>query len=73
MSFGLSNAPRTFQQAMIKLFKDFDFVKVYLDDILVHSSGEEQRCNHLLKVLTILKEQGMAINFNKTNFFKKTK
>ncbi|KAG0420343.1 Retrovirus-related Pol polyprotein from transposon 17.6 [Dictyocoela roeselum] len=37
MPFGLTDAPRTFQYAMTKIFSDLEFVKIYLDDILVHS------------------------------------
>jgi hypothetical protein len=70
MPFGLSNAPRTFQHAMNKLFKEFTYVKVYLDDILVNSPTEEIHCLHLQNVLNILKNQGIAINFSKSNLFK---
>ncbi|MGL4501242.1 MAG: reverse transcriptase family protein, partial [Planktothrix sp.] len=41
MPFGLANAPRPFQKAMIRLLGDLEFVKVFLDDILVHSPDEK--------------------------------
>lgn len=71
MPFGLSNAPRTFQRSMNALFGKLSYVKVYLDDILVHSKTEEEHCEHLETVLNTFKNEGIAINFNKSNFFKK--
>ena len=38
MSFGLKNAPSIFQRKMDEIFNDCaDFVRVYIDDILVYS------------------------------------
>ena len=37
MSFGLTSAPATFKRLMDKLFAGWDFVFVYLDDILIAS------------------------------------
>lgn len=56
MPFGLANAPRTFQRAMTKLFDGFSFVKVYLNDILVHSKSESKHFEHLIQVFIMLKE-----------------
>ena len=70
MPFGLSNAPRTFQAAMLAFFRDFKFVKVYLDDILVHSKSEIEHYIHLIKVLNRLKESNISLKWSKTHFCK---
>ena len=70
MPFGLCNAPRTFQRAISNIFKFFDFVKVYLDDILVHSTSVDEHYLHLRQVLKVLKNNGLSINFTKSNFLK---
>ena len=52
------NVPAVFQQLMGKLFggKDWDFVLVYLDDILVASQSMEEYLLHLEKVATRIQE-----------------
>jgi hypothetical protein len=57
MTFGLANAPATFQSLMNDIFADCrDFVVVYLDDILVFSDSPEQHLQHLKRVLGRLRE-----------------
>ncbi|KAG0435924.1 Retrovirus-related Pol polyprotein from transposon opus, partial [Dictyocoela muelleri] len=68
MPFGLTNAPRTFQYAMTKIFSDLEYVKIYLDDILVHSKTLEEHFNHLKNVFQRIKSYGMSVNFEKSNF-----
>lgn len=51
MPFGLCNASQTFQRFMNKLFGDLDFVVVFIDDICVASSSEEELRSHLQIVL----------------------
>ncbi|KAG0441877.1 Transposon Tf2-6 polyprotein [Dictyocoela muelleri] len=70
MPFGLSNAPRTFQRAMDELSNHLPYVKVYIDDILIHSEDEEKHCAHINEVLKLLHENGLSINFDKCEFFK---
>jgi hypothetical protein len=72
MPFGLANAPRTFQRAMNNLFYDYDFVKVYLNEILVHSTSIEKHYEDLKRVFEKLKEINASINFEKSNFNVKT-
>ena len=67
MPFGLTNAPATFQRLMGKLFggKDWDFVFVYLDDILVASKSTKE---HLQKVVKRLREAGLRLKPEKCVF-----
>ncbi|KAJ9534862.1 hypothetical protein QJQ45_017255 [Haematococcus lacustris] len=54
LSFGLTNAPATFQRVMNRVFEKQlkeGFVLVYLDDILVMSSSPEEHAMHLKEVL----------------------
>jgi hypothetical protein len=39
MPFGLKNAPVFFQQVMDQILKRADFLKCYIDDVLVHNKG----------------------------------
>lgn len=64
MSFGLCNAPATFQKAMDTVFKsELDiFVLAYLDDIIIFSKSKEDHYKHLEIILTRLKEAGLILN-----------
>jgi hypothetical protein len=44
MSFGLTNTPVAFMEAMNRMLHDNldDFVVVFLDDILIYSKSEEE-------------------------------
>ncbi|KAG0436691.1 Retrovirus-related Pol polyprotein from transposon 17.6 [Dictyocoela muelleri] len=71
MPFGLSNAPRTFQRAMNHLIGEYDFVKIFLDDILIHSRDFESHTKYLTTILKIFKNNNVAINFDKSRFLNK--
>ncbi|KAG0442520.1 Retrovirus-related Pol polyprotein from transposon [Dictyocoela muelleri] len=66
MPFGLVNAPRTFQQAMLSILGHLDFVKVFLDDILIHSTNTKTHYDHLKTVLQIIRDNGFSINLEKS-------
>ncbi|MBW0521458.1 hypothetical protein O181_061173 [Austropuccinia psidii MF-1] len=57
MPFGLTNAPASFQNVVNDIFSDFldIFVVIYLDDIMVFSSSEEEHVKHVASVLQRLR------------------
>ncbi|MBW0484214.1 hypothetical protein O181_023929 [Austropuccinia psidii MF-1] len=58
MPFGLTNAPASFQNLFNDIFVDFldIFFVVYLDDIMVFSSSEEDHIKHVASVLQRLRD-----------------
>lgn len=58
LSFGLTNAPATFQAAMNDMLNPYlqRFVLVYIDDILIYSETWEEHLMHLKMVLQKLRE-----------------
>ena len=70
MPFGLTNAPATFQRLMNLLFANHlaTFVKIYLDDIVLHSRTMEDHVKHLRTALTILRENKLYCKPPKCTF-----
>ena len=69
MPYGLVNAPRTFQLTMMDILGDLDYVKVYLDDVLIYSDTHENHIIHIQEVLKRFKTNKVRINFEKSVFF----
>ena len=65
MPFGLKNAAQTFQRFMDNVFRDMQFVYVYLDDILVVNSSIEEHCIHLRQLFERLAEYRLVVNTQK--------
>lgn len=57
MSFGLSNVPSTFMQAMTQLFRPQigKFLVVYYDDIRIYNKSKENHPEHLWVVLQTIR------------------
>ena len=70
LPFGLQNAPAVFQRMMSELFADLRFVKVYLDDVIVHSKTEEEHIKHLEKVFVKLASHSLKIKVRKCKFLR---
>nr|GEV61677.1 putative mitochondrial protein [Tanacetum cinerariifolium] len=70
MSFGLTNAPTTFQSLMNKVFHPYlrKFVLVLFDDILVFSNSKQKHMKHLSIVLVTLRQHGLYANKKKCSF-----
>jgi hypothetical protein len=68
MPFGLKNALVFFQQIMDWVLKKVDFLKNYIDDVLVHSKGLLQHLAHFKKLFKRLHEINMKIHPKKCEF-----
>ncbi len=68
MPFGLKNAPVFFQRVMDHVIEGADFLKCYIDDVLVHSKGLWQHLAHLEELFKRLHEVNMKIHPKKCDF-----
>ena len=68
--FGLTNAPATFMTLMHDIFHEFldKFVIIYIDDILIYSTNEEEHENHLETILKKLREHKLYAKESKCEF-----
>jgi len=62
MPFGLRNAGQTFQRFMDQVLRGLHFCYVYIDDVLIASTSEEEHQNHLRQVFQRLSDYGILIN-----------
>jgi putative transposase len=66
---GLCNSPDIFKECMYEIFSDLEYVRVYIDDLLVMScSTFEEHLQKLELVFSQLSEAGLKINANKSHF-----
>ncbi|KAF7489591.1 Retrovirus-related Pol polyprotein from transposon 17.6 [Sarcoptes scabiei] len=72
MPFGLSTACQTFLRLIEQLFGHLDFVRTYIDDILIFSKSEDDHVRHIEAVFSIIKDASLTINLDKSEFFKST-
>ena len=64
-------SPDIFQEKMSSLFADLEFVRAYIDDLLVITRGSfEDHMSQLNKVLQRLKDAGLRVNAKKSFFAK---
>jgi putative transposase len=70
MPFGLKNATSTFTRTMTEVFKDLgnSFLKIFVDDLNVHSEEWQDHLQHLEAVLSRLREVNLKLNPSKCCF-----
>lgn len=69
MPFDLKNAPSAFQRIMDQIFKDLDYVLIYIDDLLVFSNDVPQHFKHLNELYVRLYHLGLILSEKKAVFF----
>ena len=72
MTFGLCNAPATFQRLMEEVLYDLSnkICAIYLDDILIWSSSLDEHLERLDAVFKRLADAGLKLKPSKCSFFK---
>ncbi len=70
MPFSLKNATSTFTRTVSEIFKDVGdkFLKVFMDDLNIHSENWEDHLQHLGAVLSRLREVNLKLNPSKCCF-----
>jgi hypothetical protein len=70
MSFGLCNAPTTFQRCMFTIFSDMEekSMEVFMDDFSVFGKSFEDCLNNLDAALKRCVETNLVLNWEKCNF-----
>ena len=71
MSFGLMNAPATFQRALDIVLSPFKWrtCLIYLDDVIIFSKNYDDHLEHVEQVLSALYEANITLKIKKCVFF----
>ena len=74
MSFGLCNAPATFESMMETMLRGLLWHKclVYLDDIIVFGSSQQECLDNLVEVMSRLRSYGLRLKPKKCKLFRKS-
>ena len=68
LPFGIKTAPALFQRTMETLLRDLPYICVYIDDILVTSTDEQNHINNLELILQRLVSAGLTLKKSKCIF-----
>ncbi|CAN6711744.1 unnamed protein product [Malus baccata var. baccata] len=73
MSFGLCNAPATFQRCMVSIFSDYveRIIEIFMDDFSVFGSSFDNCLDNLTLILKRCVETNLVLNWEKCHFMVK--
>jgi len=69
LPFGSKSTPAEFQCVMDRILAGLDFVRCYIDDIMVYSDIVEEHHIHLQIMFERLKVHGLRLHLGKCKFF----
>jgi hypothetical protein len=69
LPFGLKSALAEFQRVMNRLFSSLEFVKCYIDDIIIFSTSAQKHRTHLADVFTRLRLHGLKLYLDKCKLY----
>jgi hypothetical protein len=69
LPFGLKNAPTEFQRVMDQVFSGLEFMRCYIDDIIVFSTSQKKHRAHLTEVFVRLRLHGLKLHPGKCRFY----
>lgn len=74
LPMGLSNAPITYQNVVVQIFKNLlgNGVNIYMDDIGIATESREKHDQLIREVLTRAKKSGLQFKMEKCRFFAKS-
>ena len=58
----LKNASHIFQRKMDNIFREYDFIHVYVYDMLISSKTKEQHLKHLDTFINLCKTHGIGLS-----------
>jgi len=71
LPMGLCNSPDIFQEKMSGLMEDLEYVRAYIDDLLIITNGTfKDHMEHLSSVFVKLQNAGLKVNIKKSFFAK---
>jgi hypothetical protein len=65
MPFGLKNAPSEFQKRMEDIFREYPWLIIYIDDILVCSKNLQEHLKHLQQFYDLVFRHGLVLSKTK--------
>jgi hypothetical protein len=65
----LKNAPAEFQRVMDMIFFGLEFVKCYIDDIVVFNTSQKKHRKHLIEVFVRLRLHSLKLHLGKCRFY----
>ena len=68
LPFGMTSAPAIFQWMMESILQGLKYICVYIDDILITGTSEEEHLKNLSEVLLRLENTGLHLKKDKCSF-----
>jgi hypothetical protein len=68
--FGLKSSPSAFCKAMSIVLSDLNFLSIYMDDILIGATNEDEMADNFILVFNRLALYNLKIQLTKSKFYK---